>query len=88
MCGSSSGCDLTYRAVIQMFRPYVWVIFRLWFNLQKSYTKRVVCSFEGVGDWVWGEREIVVSIQLHVSAVYVWPSSGCDLTYRAAIQVV
>ena len=28
------------------------------------------CSFEGVGDWVWGERDLVVSI-LRVSALYV-----------------
>jgi len=35
-----------------------------------------------------GGLDLVVSIQLHVSALYVWPSSGCDLTYRAAIQDV
>ena len=28
-----------------MFRPYMWAIFRLWFNLQSSYTRCVGCSF-------------------------------------------
>jgi len=42
-----------------MFRPYMLAIFRLWFNLQSSYTRCVGCSFRvlGVG---WGERVIVI----------------------------
>jgi hypothetical protein len=44
-----------------MFRPYMLAIFRLWFNLQISYTRCAGCSFRvlGVG---WGERDLVVSI--------------------------
>ena len=33
-----------------MFRPYMWAIFRLWFNLQSSYTSCVWCVFWGC----WG----------------------------------
>ena len=45
-----------------MFRPCMLAIFRLWLNLQSSYTKRVGCSFRvlGVG---WGERDLVVVIE-------------------------
>jgi len=39
-----------------MFRCYMWTIFRLRFNLQISYTRRVV----RLGGW--GERGLVVSI--------------------------
>jgi len=28
-----------------MFRPYMWAIFRMWFNSQSSYTRCVGCSF-------------------------------------------
>jgi len=44
-----------------MFRPYMWAIFRLWFNLQSSYTRCAGCSFRvlGVG---WGDRDLVVSL--------------------------
>ena len=38
-----------------MFQPYMLAIFRLWFNLQISYTRCVGCSFRllGVG---WGNN--------------------------------
>jgi len=42
-----------------MFQPYMWAIFRLRFNLQISYTRRVGCLS---GGWVVGEQNIVVSI--------------------------
>ena len=41
-----------------MFRPYMWGIFRLKFNLQISYTR---CVGRLVG-WVGGGRDVVVSI--------------------------
>jgi len=45
-----------------MFRPYMWAIFKLWFNLQSSYTRCVGWFFEGVGVWVGeeGENEILL----------------------------
>ena len=39
-----------------MFRPYMWTIFRLWFNLQNSYTRCVGCSFRVLG--LGGRNEI------------------------------
>jgi len=44
-----------------MFRPYMWAIFRLRFNLQISYMRSVGCSFR-VLEVRWGEQDLVVSI--------------------------
>jgi len=55
-----------------MFRPYILAIFRLWFNLQSSYTRCVRCSLRvlGVG---WGERDLVVSTVVTVTwGSYEW----------------
>ena len=41
-----------------MFRPYMWAIFRFWFNLQSSYTRCVECSFR-VLVFGWGEWDLV-----------------------------
>ena len=57
-----------------MFQPYMLAIFRLWFNLQSSYTRCVGCSFRvlGVG---WGERDLVSIVG--IMTTWRWP------TYRA-----
>ena len=44
-----------------MFRPYMWAIFRLRFNLQSSYTRCVGCSFRVLAV-EWGEGDLVFSV--------------------------
>ena len=64
-----------------MFRPYMWAIFRLRFNLQSSYTRYVdVC----LGIW-WGERDLVVSITVTMTqGCYKWIFSGRLCTHSYA----
>jgi len=48
-----------------MFRPYMWVIIRLRFNLQGVAIQAVWGVFESIGGWggrAWRERDLVVSI--------------------------
>jgi len=44
-----------------MFRPYMWAIFRMRFNLESSYRMCMGCSFR-VLEVGMGERDLVVSI--------------------------
>jgi len=64
-----------------MFWPYTLVTFKLWFNLQSSYTRCVGCSFRvlGVG---WEERDLVVSIVgTMTQGCYKWIIISCLCTY-------
>jgi len=64
-----------------MFRPCMWAIFRLWFNLESSYRRCVGCSFRvlGVG---WGERDLIVSIVGTMTwGCYKWIIISCLCTY-------
>ena len=45
-----------------MFRPYMWTIFRLRFNLQISYTRCVGRFVWGLDGWLGRGRDLVVSI--------------------------
>ena len=64
-----------------MFRPCMWAISRLWFNLQSSYTRCVGCSF-GVLEVGWGERDLVVSIVGTMTwGCYKWIIISCLCTY-------
>ena len=58
-----------------MFRPYMWAIFRLRFNLQISYTSCVGRFVWGLGGWVDGGekgRDLVVSIMGTVTPGYIY----------------
>ena len=63
-----------------MFQPYMWAIFRLWFNLQSSYTRCVGCSFRvlGVG---WGEWDLVSIVGAMTLGCYKWINMSCLCTY-------
>ena len=55
----------------------MWAIFRLWFNLQSSYTRCAGCCFRvlGVG---WGKRDLIVSIVGTVTwGCYKWIIISC-----------
>jgi len=61
-----------------MFRPYMWAIFRLWFNLFSEIwskndigNKEFLCITHTVEHNYISPRS-TVGIQLHVSALYVW----------------
>ena len=59
-----------------MFRPYMWAIFRLSFNLQISCTS---CVGRLGG---WGKRDLVVSVVGAVTpGCYKWIFSSCLCTH-------
>ena len=63
------------------FRPYMWAIFRLWFNLQSSYTRRVGCSLRVLG-FECEERDLVVSIvRTNIYGCFKWIIIICLCTY-------
>jgi len=60
-----------------MFRPYMWVIFRLCFDLQSSYTRCVGCSLRVLG--VTSSRFSILGIM--TKGCYKWIVISCLYTH-------
>ena len=68
-----------------MFRPHMWAIFRLRFNLQISYRR---CGGR-LGGWGMGGRDLVVSTVGTVTpGCYKWIFSGCLRTHSYAKRML